>query len=95
MEGLQGLSTASDYGLKDINRLVELITTREVKAVFVESSVSEKAIKAVIEGCESRGHQLAIGGTLYSDAMGEAGTPTGEFTGMVRHNVSTIVQHLK
>lgn len=93
--GLQGISTSSEYGPRDIQRLVDLILGSRVKAVFVESSVPKRSIEAVVEGCKARGHEVRIGGTLYSDAMGEAGTPAGTYPGMVRHNVDTIVAALK
>ncbi|MBI4211907.1 MAG: zinc ABC transporter substrate-binding protein [Deltaproteobacteria bacterium] len=92
--GLQGISTVSEFGLKDVQRLVDLIVSRNVKAVFVESSIPKRSIEAVVEGARSRGHQVAIGGTLYSDAMGMAGTPEGTYVGMVKANVSTIVAAL-
>ncbi len=95
VKGLQGISTVSEYGLQDVSQLVQFITQHEVNAVFVESSVPERALKAVIEGCEANGHQLSIGGTLFSDAMGEEGTPEGTYIGMVRHNVNLIVSGLK
>lgn len=92
--GLQGISTVAEPGLKDISNLVDLLVSRKVKAVYVESSVSERAINAVIQGCLKRDHPIKIGGTLYSDAMGEAGTPEGTYEGMVRHNVKVIVEGL-
>ncbi|RDV13920.1 manganese transporter [Pontibacter diazotrophicus] len=95
VRGLQGISTVSEFGLQDVSSLVNFIVDNKVKAVFVESSVSPKAIEAVVIGSEQKGHQLKIGGTLYSDALGEAGTPEGTFTGMVRHNVNTIASSLK
>ncbi|WP_162053001.1 metal ABC transporter solute-binding protein, Zn/Mn family [Pontibacter pamirensis] len=94
VRGLQGISTVSEFGLQDVSSLVNFIVDNKVKAVFVESSVSPKAIEAVVIGSEQKGHQLKIGGTLYSDALGEGGTPEGTFTGMVRHNVNTIVSSL-
>ncbi|MFD2999288.1 metal ABC transporter solute-binding protein, Zn/Mn family [Pontibacter toksunensis] len=95
VRGLQGISTVSEFGLQDVSSLVNFIVDNQVKAVFVESSVSPKAIEAVVVGSEQKGHPLKIGGTLFSDALGEAGTPEGTFTGMVRHNVNTIVSSLK
>jgi manganese/zinc/iron transport system substrate-binding protein len=92
--GLQGISTSSEYGLKDVQRLVDFISERKLKAVFVESSVPRRSIEAVVAGCASRGHQVIIGGQLFSDAMGDKGTQTGTYDGMVRHNVDTIVQSL-
>jgi manganese/zinc/iron transport system substrate-binding protein len=94
VRGLQGISTVSEYGLKDVSDLVSFISDRGIHAIFVESSVPAKALEAVVEGCLKRGHQVRIGGMLYSDAMGEEGAPEGVYTGMVRANVSTIVQNL-
>ncbi|MDH3215131.1 MAG: zinc ABC transporter substrate-binding protein [Candidatus Krumholzibacteria bacterium] len=93
--GLQGITTTSEYGLKDVQRIVQLITERRLSAVFVESSVPKRSIEAVVAGVRSRGHNVRIGGQLFSDAMGEPGTPEGTYPGMVRHNVETIVQSLK
>jgi manganese/zinc/iron transport system substrate-binding protein len=93
--GLQGISTVTEYGLADVRRLVELITSRGVKAVFIESSVPRRSIDAVVEGCRARGHPVVVGGTLFSDAMGAAGTPEGTYLGMVRANVRSIVEALR
>jgi manganese/zinc/iron transport system substrate-binding protein len=93
--GLQGISTASEYGAQDLARLVDVIVQRRIKAVFVESSISPKSIEALVRGVEGRGGQVKIGGQLYSDAMGDAGTPQGTYIGMVRHNIDTISEALK
>ncbi len=95
VEGLQGISTVSEPGLKDITALVEHISQLKVKSIFMESSVSARFINAVVEGCKEKGHDLKLGGTLYSDAMGAAGTEDGTYLGMIRHNVNTIVGGLK
>lgn len=95
VRGLQGISTLSEYGLRDVSELVDFIVGRGIKAVFVESSVPRKSLEAVVEGCRQQGHEVEIGGTLYSDAMGAAGTPEGTYTGMVRYNVRTIVSSLR
>ena len=89
--GIQGLSTESEAGLEDINRLVDNIVNNEIGAVFVETSVADKNVRALIEGAEARGRAVRIGGELFSDAMGDAGTEEGTYLGMVRHNVNTIV----
>jgi manganese/zinc/iron transport system substrate-binding protein len=94
VRGLQGISTISEYGLKDVSALVDFITERSIAAVFVESSVPTKALEAVVEGCAQRGHEVRIGGTLYSDAMGAAGRPAGTYVGMVRENVGVVVEGL-
>jgi manganese/zinc/iron transport system substrate-binding protein len=95
VKGLQGISTLSDFGLNDISSLVNLISSRKIKAVFVETSVPKKSIEAVVEGCKSKGHQVSIGGTLYSDAMGPKGTFEGTYIGMVTSNVKKMVEALK
>lgn len=93
--GLQGLSTDSEYGLKDVQALVDLLVERNIKAVFIESSISEKSINAVVEGAKEQNHEVIIGGELFSDAMGEEGTEEGTYIGMFKHNVDTIVSSLK
>ncbi|MBS7531661.1 zinc ABC transporter substrate-binding protein [Hazenella sp. IB182353] len=93
--GLQGISTASEYGLKDVKQIVDLLVERKIKAVFVESSVPKRSIEAVVQGAKEQGHEVIIGGELFSDAMGSPGTKEGTYIGMVRHNVDTIVKSLK
>ncbi len=95
VRAIQGLSTESEASIKDINDLVAFIAERGVKAVFVESSVSERNIAALVEGSRAAGHDIRIGGELFSDAMGRDGTPEGTYIGMVRHNVDLIVEALK
>lgn len=92
--GIQGISTESEAGLQRIGQLVDLLVTRNIGAVFVESSVSDRNIRALIEGAASRGHEVVIGGELYSDAMGENGTYEGTWIGMIDHNVTTIARAL-
>ena len=74
---------------------MSFLVERKIKAVFVETSVSDQNVKSLLEGCASRGHEVVIGGELFSDAMGEEGTPEGTYEGMIRHNVKTIVNALK
>ena len=93
--GLQGISTASEFGLQDVERLVNMLVERKIKAVFVESSISPRSIEALIEGTKAKGHDVRIGGELFSDAMGADGTAEGTYVGMIRHNVDTIVEALK
>lgn len=92
--GIQGLSTESEAGLRDIERLVETLVTRNISAVFVESTVSDRNIKALIAGAKARGHTVAIGGELFSDAMGPADTYEGTYVGMIDHNATTIARAL-
>ncbi len=92
--GIQGISTESEAGLNRIETLVDMLVERDIKAVFVESSVSDRNIRALIEGAEAKGHEVEIGGTLYSDAMGQPGTYEGTYIGMIDHNVTTITRAL-
>lgn len=93
--GIQGISTLSEAGLKDVDRVVSLVVDRKVPAIFIESSVPRRSIEAVQAAVRSRGHEAAIGGQLYSDSLGAAGSPAGTYPGMVRANVATIVNALK
>lgn len=95
VEALQGISTVADFGLKDIANLIDLIMENEVKAIFIETSVSQKSIDAVVTGCKEKGFDVKIGGSLYSDAMGEFGSEEGTYIGMFRKNVDTIVEALR
>ena len=95
VRGIQGISTDSEAGVKQINDLVTFLVERKIKAVFVETSVSDQNIRSLLEGAASRRHKVVIGGELFSDAMGNEGTPEGTYEGMVRHNVETIVKALK
>jgi manganese/zinc/iron transport system substrate-binding protein len=93
--GLQGLSTATEAGVQDVQNLATFIIDKKVKAVFVESSVPKRTIEALQAAVNSKNHNVEIGGTLYSDALGNAGTPEGTYIGMFRYNVNTIVSALK
>lgn len=95
VRGIQGISTDSEAGVKQINDLVKFLSERKIKAVFVETSVSDQNIRSLLEGSSASGHKVVIGGELFSDAMGDDGTPEGTYEGMVRHNVETIVKALK
>ena len=93
--GLQGLSTATEAGVQDVQRLAQLIIDKKVKSIFVETSVPKRTIEALQKAVNSKGYDVAIGGTLYSDALGNAGTDEGTYIGMFRYNVNTIVNALK
>lgn len=93
--GLQGMNTMSEYGSKDVSELRDFLVEKQIKAVFIESSVPRKSIDSVIEGARQLGHVVTIGGELFSDAMGDPGTVEGTYIGMVKHNVDTIVNALK
>lgn len=92
--GIQGISTESEAGLNRIRELVDLLVARNIGAVFVESSVSDRNIKALIEGAAAQGHTVKVGGELFSDAMGRDGTYEGTYLGMIDHNATTITRAL-
>jgi manganese/zinc/iron transport system substrate-binding protein len=94
VQAIQGISTESEAGLQRINELVDLIATRKIEAVFVESSVPQESIEALLEGARSRGQHVKIGGELYSDAMGSADSYEGTYIGMMDHNLTTIARAL-
>lgn len=94
VEAVQGLSTESEPGLKRINELATLLVDSKISAIFTEQSVSDRNIQALISECESRGHTLTIGGTLYSDTAGAAGTPEETLAGAVIHNINEITKGL-
>lgn len=93
--GLQGLSTATEAGVQDVQKLSAFIIEHKVKAIFVESSVPKRTIEALQASVKSKGHDVTIGGELYSDALGNAGTIEGTYIGMFEYNVNTIVEALK
>ena len=94
VEGIQGISTESEAGIADIRAMVDTVVEREVPAVFIESTINPRTIQAVIDGARKRGREVVIGGELFSDAMGEAGTPEGTYIGMLRANTIAIVKAL-
>jgi manganese/zinc/iron transport system substrate-binding protein len=93
--GLQGLSTATEAGVKDVQRLASFIEEKNVKAIFVESSVPKRTVEALQEAVRAKGKEVVIGGTLYSDALGSKGTAEATYVGMYKHNVNIIVNSLK
>ncbi len=93
--GLQGLSTATEAGVKDVQKMAGFIIEKDIKAIFVESSVPKRTIEALVEAVKSKGHDVEIGGTLYSDALGSDGTKEGTYLGMYQYNVQTIVNSLR
>lgn len=95
VRAIQGVSTESEAGVRSINELVDFLVSRKIGAVFVESTIPDRNVRALVEGCRARGHAVRIGGELYSDAMGRDGTPEGTYVGMVRHNVRAIVEALR
>ncbi|MDF3128076.1 zinc ABC transporter substrate-binding protein [Kiritimatiellaeota bacterium B1221] len=94
VKGIQGLSTESEAGVRDIEDLVNFLVEYNIPAVFVESSVADKNVRALVEGAKAKGHQVIIGGELFSDAMGKPGTYEGTYIGMIDHNATLIARAL-
>lgn len=94
VKGLQGISTVSEAAISDVQELAAFIAKRRIPAIFVESSVPSRSLEAVKAAVKAKGYNVQIGGELFSDAMGHAGTPEGTYIGMVRHNIDTIVKAL-
>lgn len=95
VKALQGVSTSAEFGIKDVLELAEFLTSHNIKSVFVETSVSNKSLEKVLETCANKGHTVKIAGELFTDALGEKGTPEGTYAGMMEHNLNTIVENLK
>ncbi|GAA4105965.1 zinc ABC transporter substrate-binding protein [Aquimarina addita] len=93
--GLQGLSTATEAGVQDVRQLANFIIEKKVKAIFVETSVPKRTIEALEAAVKSKDHNVTIGGTLFSDALGTSGTNEGTYIGMFEYNVNTIVNALQ
>jgi manganese/zinc/iron transport system substrate-binding protein len=93
--GVQGLSTESEAGLRDLEATVATIVERRIPAVFVESTVSPRTVEALVAGAKARGHAVRIGGTLFSDSTGPVGSEAETWEGMLRANARTIVEGLK
>ncbi|AUC78500.1 manganese transporter [Nonlabens sp. MB-3u-79] len=93
--GLQGISTATEAGVKDVQRITEFIIENKIKAIFIESSVPRRTVEALQAAVNAQDHDVIIGGELFSDALGSAGTEEGTYIGMYKHNVNTIVNALK
>jgi len=92
--GIQGISTESEAGVADIRAMSALIADRRVPAVFVESTINPRTMQAVIDAVRQQGSEVTIGGQLYSDAMGDTGTPEGTYIGMIRANTIAIATAL-
>jgi manganese/zinc/iron transport system substrate-binding protein len=94
VRGLQGISTVSEYGIRDVSSLVEFVTERRIPAIFIESGIPPRSIESVIAGARQRRHRVIEGGMLYGDSLGGADEPGSTYIGMMRHNVQTIVKAL-
>ncbi|WP_378187085.1 metal ABC transporter solute-binding protein, Zn/Mn family [Aquimarina sp. W85] len=93
--GLQGLSTATEAGVQDVQNIAQFIINKKVKAIFVESSVPKRTIEALQAAVRSKGSEVNIGGTLFSDALGTPDTDEGTYIGMFKYNINTIIEALQ
>jgi manganese/zinc/iron transport system substrate-binding protein len=95
VKSIQGISTDSEGGLKEINELVRFLVERKINAVFAENIINDRNIRSLVEGCKAKDHEVKVGGELYSDALGKTGSPQGTYAGMIRHNIDVIVGSLQ
>lgn len=95
VKGIQGISTLSEVGLKEISEMVDFIIDNEVKAIFTETSTSNKTAQSIVDGCKAKNYQVDISGPLFSDALGEPDSDAGTYKGMIRENVVMILEGLK
>jgi len=93
--GLQGLNTQTEAGTGDVSRLADFIVGNEINAIFVETSVPTRTIESLQESVEQRSFEVAIGGELFSDALGDAEQNAETYIKMFKQNVDTIVEALK
>lgn len=95
VKGLQGISTSSDIGIREVRDLVSFLCQRRLPTVFPESSVSIRNLEAVVRACKEKGHLVETGPHLYTDAPGNAGTPEGTYSGMLKYNQEILSQWLQ
>ena len=94
VRGIQGVSTESEPSLGDIETLVARIAEERIPAIFIETTVSDRTVRAVVDGCAAKGHGVKVGEALYSDSLGRAGSSEGTWAGMMRHNAKAIANAL-
>jgi manganese/zinc/iron transport system substrate-binding protein len=92
--GIEGISTESEASIADIRAIADLIAEAGVAAIFVETTIAPRTVEAVQAAVRARGHEVAIGGGLYADALGDRGTFEGTYVGAFAHNVRTVVAAL-
>ena len=95
VRGLQGISTVAEYGIKDVNNLVDFVIKNNIKTIFSETSVSSKSMEAILFACKKQNYKLQIYDNLYSDSMGNSGTLEGTYIGMYQKNIQTIIKGLQ
>lgn len=90
VKGLQGISTEAKIRTEDLKDLIDYVRLKNLKSVFIETSVNPKLLEQISAETNAK-----IGGTLFSDSIGNEDTPEGTYIGAVKHNVNTIVNSLK
>lgn len=95
VKGIQGVSTLSEVGLKDIADMVDFVIDNQLKSIFIETSTSEKTAQSIVDGCKAKGFEVQLAGPLYSDALGEPDTDAGTYIGMIKANALAISEGLK
>lgn len=95
VKGIQGISTLSEVGLKEIAEMVDFVIENKLKSIFVETSTSNKTAQSIVDGCKDKGYEVKLAGPLFSDALGEPDTDAGSYIGMIKANVKAIVEGLK
>jgi manganese/zinc/iron transport system substrate-binding protein len=95
VKGIQGISTLSEVGLKEIADMVDFVKQNDINAIFTETSTSDKTARSILDGCKAKGHLVEVAGPLYSDALGEPDSEAGTYLGMLKANVNAIVEGLK
>lgn len=95
VKGIQGVSTLSEVGLKDVADMVDFVIEHQIKSIFVETSTSNKTAQSIVDGAKDKGYELALKGPLFSDALGEPDSDGGTYIGMVKANVTMIVKGLQ
>ena len=85
---IEGVSTETEPSDRHIAELIDEIKKQQVKAIFLESMLNPKVSSEITKETGAK-----IGGTLYADGLGDGDGST--YDGMVRHNITTIVDALK
>ena len=95
VKGIQGVSTLSEVGLREISDMVDFVIANKLKSIFIETSTSEKTAQSIVDGCRDKGYEVLLSGPLYSDALGEPDMEAGTYIGMIKANAVAISQGLK
>lgn len=90
--GLQGLSTESDIGIKDVQNMANYIVNSRIQAIFLETSIAPKSMHALEQAVTHKGWYVIVGPALYSDALGAPDDVSGTYVGMMRYNTHAIVR---